>query len=81
MYAICFKEKKMDEILVNTSSVAKFCGCSVRTIRRAIEKNEMPQPFQTGDGKRPNKTWLKKDLEFFRDTIIKRKKHTPKKYL
>jgi predicted DNA-binding transcriptional regulator AlpA len=67
------------QIIATILEAAEYLGCSDRTIKRMIKRDEMPKPLQVKKDKYTKRYWTSEQLEVVRKLIEKRKKYSPKK--
>jgi len=65
------------QVISTIQEVAEFLGCSEKTVRRMIERNEMPVPFQSKKEKYAKRFWTSDQLETVKELISKNKKYIP----
>jgi transposase len=65
------------EIITTIAEAAEFLGCSARTVKRMIERNEMPEPLQSKKDKYAKRFWTPAQLEPVKELIQKHKKYIP----
>lgn len=65
------------QIISTIQEAADFLGCSEKTIRRMIERGEMPEPFQSKKDKYAKRFWTSDQLDIIKELITKNKKYIP----